>query len=195
VDRGEGNHIGKETEGRNQSRGRSERETHGRLQPALLLAGGRRLVAGDGKWRRSGGRLVGRRLRACVRVRACCGQEGHGNWDRRAGVLCGLCRVQKMYRCVSGPRIELLAIYFFSSQAQDLNASSRSPPRPRRRSRFHCTRRLQRRRGGLLAFRLPPCAGPTAVVGIFFKKGIKKIKIPKRGASSKKFGKWVLPAR
>ena len=34
-------------------------ETHRRLQPALLLAGG---------WRRSCGRLVGRRLRASVEV-------------------------------------------------------------------------------------------------------------------------------
>ena len=41
-----------------------EGETHRRLQPALLLAGGGRLVAGDGGRRRSCGCLVGRRLRA-----------------------------------------------------------------------------------------------------------------------------------
>ena len=34
-------------------------ETHQRLQPALLLAGGQWLVAGDGEWRRSGGRAPG----------------------------------------------------------------------------------------------------------------------------------------
>ena len=41
-------------------------ETHRGLHPVLLLAGGRRLVAGDGDRRRSSGRLVGRRLRASV---------------------------------------------------------------------------------------------------------------------------------
>ena len=43
-------------------------ETYWRLQPALLLSGGRRLVAGDGESRRSCGGLVqgGWRLRASV---------------------------------------------------------------------------------------------------------------------------------
>jgi hypothetical protein len=67
VNRG-GNYRRKEKEGRKQSRGRQERETHRRLHPALLLASGWRLVDGDGERRRS----CGRRLRECVRLRACC---------------------------------------------------------------------------------------------------------------------------
>ncbi|XP_039839832.1 uncharacterized protein LOC120699815 isoform X2 [Panicum virgatum] len=104
VDRGGGNQRGKETGARDQSRGRRGRGTHRRLQPALLVAGGRRLVAGDGD---------GEQRRSCGRG---LGQGGHG----MAVVLCGLGRVQKTSRYVSGgPRA--------------VRPRRRPPPRLRRR--------------------------------------------------------------
>ena len=58
------------------ARGRRERETHRRLQPTVLLAGGRRLVAGDGERQRSC--AAGGHLRASSRRVLAAGRDGLG---------------------------------------------------------------------------------------------------------------------
>ena len=87
-------------------------ETYWRLQPALLLSGGRRLVAGDGESRRSCGGLVqgGWRLRASVECESA-SVRGRGR-EVRLKCFVGWAVSQKKSYYVSSPRIDLFTIFF-----------------------------------------------------------------------------------